>query len=298
VHLVAATVGFVSLFLLWLTVVWGMILRTGWASTRIRHSTVYGVHMVLALLGLCLGFVHAFAQLANPTGTVYLVHVLVPFVNPLDRVGIGVGVVALELLTALVLSVLIQRRLGYARWRAVHTFAYVAFTLLVVHVLVSGSETTPGWVVGTILGAWLLTVLIWLASSGLVTAARRTVHRGLTERRKGQELIVSVDALRCNRFGFCEHEAPEVFRLRADGRVSYRPSVPLDQAEAVIRAVDVCPARAISLNQLPTRVFTPRPTDPVPEAPSSGGGALDGGSGRHRVVGLDARRYARRGGGR
>ena len=72
VHLVAATVGFLSLFLIWLAVVWGLILRNGWAQSRIKHATVYGIHQTVALLGLCLAAVHAFAQLASPGGTVTL----------------------------------------------------------------------------------------------------------------------------------------------------------------------------------------------------------------------------------
>ena len=62
VHLVAATVGFISFFLCWLSIVWGLILRNAWASTRLRHSTVYGIHHTVALLALCLAVVHALDQ--------------------------------------------------------------------------------------------------------------------------------------------------------------------------------------------------------------------------------------------
>jgi ferredoxin/DMSO/TMAO reductase YedYZ heme-binding membrane subunit len=283
VHLIAATVGFVSFFLLWLAVVWGMILRNGWAQTRIRHSTVYGIHQVMALLGLCLGVVHGVVQLANPTGRLAAIHVVVPFIYPYDPIGIGAGVASLELLIALALSVLIQRKLGYTRWRAVHSFSYVAFMLLVAHILISGTETGPVYVWGTVVGMWLVTVLLWINSLGYFARASRRVKRGVAERQKAQELTVNVDASRCARFGFCEHEAPETFRLRTDGRLSYNASVSLNQVEAVMRAVEVCPARAIALNQVPTKVFTPRPPEPVPDEPLTGD-ALRGGSGRHRTV--------------
>jgi ferredoxin/DMSO/TMAO reductase YedYZ heme-binding membrane subunit len=298
VHQIAATIGFVSFFLLWLAVVWGMILRNGWAQTRLRHSTAYGVHMVMALLGLCLGTVHAFVQLANPTGTVYLVHVFVPFIHRYDPIGIGVGVISLELLIALTLSILIQRLLGYTRWRALHTFAYVAFMLLVAHVLISGTDTAPTPVWGAVFGAWLVTVVMWLTSTGLFSRARRKVRRAIIDRPRSQAFTVNVDAMRCGRFGFCEHEAPEVFRLRSDGRLSYRGSVPMDQLTNVMRAVEVCPARAIGLNQVPTKVFTPKADSGV--HPVSGpAGLVD--TGRHQFNGLrerprDRRRPARRGG--
>jgi len=298
VHLIAATVGFVSFFLLWLAVVWGMILRNGWALTRLRHSTAYGIHSVTALLGLCLGMVHAFAQLANPVSTVYLIHVVVPFIHPYDPIGLGVGAISLEFLTALTLSVLIQRRLGYTRWRALHAFAYVAFMLLVAHILISGTDTGSPLVSGSVLGAWLVTVMLWINSLGIFSRAGRKVARGLAERRRGQDLTVNVDTRRCARFGFCEHEAPQVFRLRSDGRLSYNPSVPLEQAEAVIRAAEVCPARAIVLNQLPTKVFTPPKNDPADELLRDGTGR-DYDTGRHRTITkLSTRRATGRRGGR
>jgi sulfoxide reductase heme-binding subunit YedZ len=293
VHLIAATVGFISFFLLWLAVVWGMILRNGWAQTRIRHSTVYGAHQTMALLGLCLGVVHAVVQLANPTGTIFAIHLVVPFIYPYDPIGIGAGVVSLELLLALAMSILIQRRLGYTRWRAVHSFSYVAFMLLVAHILVSGTETGPIYVWAPVVGMWLVTVLLWINSLGVLARASRKVKRGVAERQKAQELTVNVDASRCARFGFCEHEAPETFRLRTDGRLSYNASVQLSQVEAVMRAVEVCPARAIALNQVPTKVFTPRPPDPKPDEPLTGD-ALRRDSGRHRTVtGIRERRPTR-----
>jgi sulfoxide reductase heme-binding subunit YedZ len=257
VHLVAATVGFLSLFLIWLAVVWGLVLRNGWAQSRIRHATVYGLHQTLALLGLCLAVVHAFAQLATPQGPVHLLDTLVPFTNDLDPIGIGVGVIALEVMVACAASVLIQRRLGYTRWRSLHALNYVAFMFLVGHVLISGSDMAHPVRWGAVLGAWLLTVVLWLSTTPWFVNLRQ----GLSRRRSGpagEEILVNVDGNRCAQFGFCEHEAPGVFALRSDGRLAYRAAVPADQVADVIRAVEVCPARAIALHRTPTTVLTQR----------------------------------------
>ena len=80
--------------------VWGLVLRNGWISTRLRHATIYGVHQIVSLLGLTLAFVHAAAQLAVPFASVHLIDEVVPFTNPTDPVGIGCGVIALEAMTA------------------------------------------------------------------------------------------------------------------------------------------------------------------------------------------------------
>jgi sulfoxide reductase heme-binding subunit YedZ len=274
VHLVAATVGFSSFALLWLAVIWGLVLRNGWVMTRMRHSTVYAVHHTLALLGLTLGVVHALGQLAVPAGTVRLVDQVVPFLNPVDPIGIGVGVIALEIFLAAAISSVLQRRLGQRRWRALHALTYAAFMLLVAHVLVSGSDTAPPFVWGAVLFAFLATLALWFTTTGWVEGMHRALRERAAGRQRGQEIVVDVDARKCARFGFCEHEAPDVFQLRSDGRLAYRSVVPADQVDEVIRAVEVCPARAILLNRLPTTVMTSAPPPGEPAAEVAGVASL------------------------
>jgi ferredoxin len=263
-HLIAATVGFTSFFLLWISVIWGLILRNGWISTRLRHSTIHGTHMITAIMGLTLGVVHAGGQLAVPFGIVHVIDEFVPFTNPTDPIGIGVGVIALEVMLAAAFSVMIQRRMGYNRWRALHALNHVAFVALVAHILISGSDVAPRQVWGTVLFMWIVTVILWVSTTRKTTEVRAVASEklGMTQRRN--EVIVGVDSAKCARFGFCEHEAPEVFTLLADGRLSYRVSVPIEQVNEVVRAIDVCPRRAISLNRTPTAVVSaPRPEEPV-----------------------------------
>ena len=270
VHAVAATVGFTSWLLLWGALVLGLVVRNGWASTRLRHSTLEAAHMTLALLGLTLGVVHGGAQLAAPNGIVRLVDEVVPFVNPTDPVGVGAGVLSLELFLAGALSVPIRKRLGQSRWRAVHTLTYAAFILLTAHVLISGSDVGPAWLWMSIVAAAAVVVLLWLASTRVVGRVRARMGRRTTARDRAQTLMIDVDATRCQRFGFCEHEAPDVFRLQGDGRLAYRTYVPSESVEPVIRAVGVCPARAIALRRLPTTVVT-ADTGPMPQITPAGG---------------------------
>jgi sulfoxide reductase heme-binding subunit YedZ len=267
-HLVAATVGFLSFFLIWLAVMWGLFLRNGWALTWVRHSTLLATHTTVALLGLCLAVVHAGVQLVKPGNLFRLVDLLVPFTFWRDPIGVGVGVIGLEILLAVSLSIVVQRFLGHSRWRALHSLSYVAFTLIVAHILISGSDLArPGLLAGVV-GAWSLTVLLWLVTTPVVANLRRRADGRTSVRQRSQEITVNVNAQRCTRFGFCEQEAPQVFRLRGDGRLAYRASVPPEEATPVIRAAEVCPARAITLTRVPTTVLTPQPPG-LPDRPVS-----------------------------
>jgi ferredoxin len=104
--------------------------------------------------------------------------------------------------------------------------------------------------------------LVGVLGLRVVTTARavsvpRRVAERWSARLRGRQVMVSVDASRCVRFGFCEHEAPEVFQLRGDGRLTYRPAVPAGQLEQVIGAARVCPARAIVLARAATTMVIP-----------------------------------------
>jgi len=273
VHLIAAAAGFTSFAALWAGTLWGTVLRSGWARSRVRHSTVHGIHMHVTLFGLWLGVVHGLAQLADPYGRVRGLDALVPFVNRADPVGIGMGVLALEMLLASGVSVLVQRRLGYHRWRALHSLGYLAFTLVAAHILVSGSEMAAAWPRAAVVLAWAVVVAAGALTLAPVARLPRLLLDRATSRRRAEEITVSVDPGRCASFGFCEHEAPGIFSLRSDQRLAYRSVAPGDEAEAVVRAAVVCPARAITLGRLPTAVVVAQPEPPEPAAEHPGSAA-------------------------
>jgi ferredoxin len=255
VHLIAAAVGFTSLGALWLGMLMGTVLRSGWLMSRIRHATIYGLHANLVLFGIWIGMVHGFAQLAVPSGRVRWLDEGVPFLNPFDQIGIGMGTLALELFVAFTLSVLIQRKLGYHRWRTLHSLAYFAFTIVVGHVLISGSDIAGTPIRLVIAIGWGIAMLAGAATfPAFSKLPRRVAGRTMGQGVRAADVTINVDPSRCVRFGFCEHEAPQIFSLRSDGRLAYRSSVTSDQAEQAMQAALVCPARAITLGKLPTHV--------------------------------------------
>jgi ferredoxin/DMSO/TMAO reductase YedYZ heme-binding membrane subunit len=258
VHLIGHTLGFASYAVLWFTVMWGMMLGRGWAMTRFKHSNLYATHMTLALIGMTLGWSHAVGQLFVPGGPTYAVDLFVPLANARDPIGIGVGTVSIEIMTALLISMPLQRRMGYGRWRALHSLAYVAFTLLAGHIVLSGRHVGGYWFVEyPVIAMWLSTIVLWLGVSGWALKSKRALVDAAGNRFRGQTSQVSVDAARCVRAGHCEREAPALFELRADGRLGYRSTVPPDQVEAVARAAKACPARAIDFNRAGSRVYMP-----------------------------------------
>jgi ferredoxin len=65
------------------------------------------------------------------------------------------------------------------------------------------------------------------------------------------QLRIRVDVNRnhCHLYAICEQEAPDVFRLRADGRLEYQSAPPPQHRDAVRQAARVCPMQAISVEE-------------------------------------------------
>ena len=58
---------------------------------------------------------------------------------------------------------------------------------------------------------------------------------------------ISVDNDRCELFGLCEAEAPDVFELSTDGKLRFRRTLGEDTMEQAINAARNCPMQAIVL---------------------------------------------------
>ena len=62
-------------------------------------------------------------------------------------------------------------------------------------------------------------------------------------------ISISIDHNHCHRYAICQQEAPEVFNLSSDGRLSYDPSPDAVHQHAVRQAARVCPMQAIKIEE-------------------------------------------------
>jgi len=74
----------------------------------------------------------------------------------------------------------------------------------------------------------------------------------------GIKAEVEINPGKCARFAFCEHEAPDIFKLTGE-RIDYKTTVPPDRIAAVAMAVKVCPARAIKMKIPGSKPYLPQP---------------------------------------
>lgn len=63
------------------------------------------------------------------------------------------------------------------------------------------------------------------------------------------KLRVSVNNRRCHRYGICQLEADEVFRIAEDGRLLFDARPPFEQHENAKMAARMCPMQAIIVEE-------------------------------------------------
>jgi ferredoxin len=56
---------------------------------------------------------------------------------------------------------------------------------------------------------------------------------------------INVDMAKCQHYGQCVFEAPEIFRLNADDKLEYVAEADDSERDNIEAAVDVCPMQAI-----------------------------------------------------
>ncbi len=60
---------------------------------------------------------------------------------------------------------------------------------------------------------------------------------------------IDVDMKKCQHYGQCVFEAPEVFQLNGDDKLEYQAEAPDEMLGDLEAAVDVCPMQAITITQ-------------------------------------------------
>jgi ferredoxin len=65
----------------------------------------------------------------------------------------------------------------------------------------------------------------------------------------GLRIRIDVNRNHCHRYAICEQEAPDVFRMRTDGRLEYQASPEPGQRDAVRQAARLCPMQAITIEE-------------------------------------------------
>jgi sulfoxide reductase heme-binding subunit YedZ len=263
---VAALSARVAYVLMCFTLCWGILTATGWVRRVSGHQAIRSGHMMLAVLTLATGTTHAVVFLLLREQSLSLMGIGVPFSGKWRH---GLGILGLELMIAITLTVGLKRFVRYRRWLRFHQLAYAAVAMVVVHSwfgAIANGHFAVLWLGGitVLVPAVTLTALRCLPPRFLIRAGllgpaasagtqEYSVAPPAEANGYATKLRVSVDNQRCKRYGICQAESPELFRLMEDGRLRYVRDADNEELAGAVAAARSCPMRAIQLQEVSGR---------------------------------------------
>jgi len=137
--------GAVSLILLSSVVALGILSALRWRATAWPRFLTVGLHRNLALLSVVFLALHIVTAVVDPYTSLGWAAALVPFSSYYRTFWLGLGVVAVDLFVALLLTSLLRRAIGPRTWRLVHWVAYACWPVALAHGLGTGTDSTRSW---------------------------------------------------------------------------------------------------------------------------------------------------------
>jgi predicted ferric reductase len=134
--------GLVGYLLLWAATAWGLVVSTKVAKGLIAAPFATGLHEFLSLGALAFAGIHAAALLGDQYIDFGLVDIIYPFAAGYRPGWVGLGQLGFYLSLALTLSFYVRKRIGPKTWRSLHYLTFLAYALVVVHSLTSGTDAS------------------------------------------------------------------------------------------------------------------------------------------------------------
>jgi methionine sulfoxide reductase heme-binding subunit len=160
--------GVVSLLLFTATTCLGLVTVVRWQNAGWPRFLTAELHRNVALLSVAFLGLHIATAIVDPFTSLGIVAATIPFASSYRPLWVGLGVIALDLLLAVVVTSLLRDRIGRRAWRAVHWAAYGSWPLALVHGLGAGSDAFAPWLLA-VQAACLVAVvgcLLWRITVG------------------------------------------------------------------------------------------------------------------------------------
>jgi predicted ferric reductase len=137
---------FAAFALVWWSMVLGLSITSRTARLWPGGPVAVELHEHASLLGLAFGLFHALILLADRYIGYTLGGILLPFASGDYRpVWVGLGQVGLWLAALLTGRFYVRRQIGQRVWRVIHFGSFLLFALVLVHGVMSGSDTAAPW---------------------------------------------------------------------------------------------------------------------------------------------------------
>jgi len=157
----------VLLVLLTLVMLLGLLVTRQGRLPGLPKFAVTGLHRNLSLLAVVFVLIHVLTAVYDGYVRIPLTSAVIPLTSSYERVWLGLGAVAFDLMLAVIATSLLRRHLSRKVWRGVHLLAYVSWPVAWVHSYFSSKDLQHGILFVLALACLLAVVagVIWRLAS-------------------------------------------------------------------------------------------------------------------------------------
>ena len=136
----ARVAGLSSYAALAVALVTGIALRTAVFDWMGSNRMVRSMHEYTVVLWIPLALLHVVSLLLDQTARIGLLDIVVPFHSSYGSLAIGLGALSVDLLLVVTVAAYLKRRMPKDAWLWIHRVSYVAFALIFLHSVLSGTD--------------------------------------------------------------------------------------------------------------------------------------------------------------
>lgn len=142
--------GIVALVMFTLSIVLGIVTRSGRPLPGLGRFGAADLHRSVALTGTALILGHVVSLYFDPFAQLRLVDFVVPFLGTTKPLWLGLGTLAVDLLGIVTVVSLLRHRVGPRVFKTVHWATYLLWPISVAHGLGNGTDAHSPWMVGLV----------------------------------------------------------------------------------------------------------------------------------------------------
>jgi predicted ferric reductase len=159
----ARVAGLSSYAALAVALVTGIALRTAVLDWLGSNRALRALHEYTTVLWIPLAGLHLLSLLLDTTARIGLLDLVVPFHSTYGTLAIGLGALSVDVLLLVNVTAFLKRRMNKDVWLWLHRLAYVAFALIFLHAVLSGTDFSDPIVSAITWGAAAMLLLLALA---------------------------------------------------------------------------------------------------------------------------------------
>ncbi|MCL4506253.1 MAG: hypothetical protein M1434_07110 [Chloroflexi bacterium] len=123
------------------SMIYGLMITTRTATGAVPAPVTFSMHEFISLIGLALGLAHAVVLMWDGYIKYTPGVILLPFTSAYRTTWVGIGQIAFYMSLLVTVTFYARKHIGQRAWRSVHYLSFLAFILLTLHGIYSGTDS-------------------------------------------------------------------------------------------------------------------------------------------------------------